>query len=62
MSETGPDHARAFESRVMLGDRVLGTGTGPRKKFAEQAAARAALGVLTAEEAEEEEGTGGEKT
>jgi ribonuclease-3 len=60
LSETGPDHARAFESRVMLGDRVLGTGTGPRKKFAEQAAARAALGVLAEEGAvEDEDGDGG---
>lgn len=48
---TGPDHAKAFESRVELNGRVLGTGSGGSKKHAEQAAARAALALLDEERA-----------
>jgi ribonuclease-3 len=39
----GADHARADEVQVWLGDQPLGSGRGPSKKFAEEAAARAAL-------------------
>jgi len=46
---TGPDHAKAFESRVELNGRILGTGNGGSKKLAEQAAARAALQLLDEE-------------
>jgi hypothetical protein len=42
-SEMGPDHSKQFHVEVMVGRRVLGTGNGPNKKEAEQAAARAAL-------------------
>ena len=46
---SGPDHARDFESHVSIAGRVLGTGTGPSKKAAEQGAAREALGALDLE-------------
>lgn len=39
----GPDHAKEYVSTVWLADRALGTGRGPSKKAAEEAAARAAL-------------------
>jgi ribonuclease III len=39
----GPDHARQFRARVLVGDRCLGVGEGTSKKRAEQSAARAAL-------------------
>ncbi len=51
LAVTGPDHARAFESRVTLEGRVLGTGRGTSKKTAEQAAAREALARLDDEQA-----------
>lgn len=38
----GPDHARVFTARVLLGGEVQGEGTGPSKKVAEQDAAAAA--------------------
>ncbi len=40
---TGEDHAREYEITVFLLDRALGTGRGPSKKSAEEAAAQAAL-------------------
>jgi ribonuclease-3 len=40
---TGEDHAREFEVAVFLLERLLGTGRGPSKKIAEEAAARMAL-------------------
>ena len=46
VSRTGPDHALEFESEVVVGDRVLGRGSGPSRKRAEQAAARQALETL----------------
>jgi ribonuclease-3 len=46
----GPDHARVYFATVSAGGRILGSGTGPSKKAAEQAAARSALGLLAAEE------------
>lgn len=42
----GPDHAREYSSRVLIGDRLVGEGSGPSKKAAEEAAARIALGTL----------------
>lgn len=49
LSTTGPRHAREFEVAVILNDRRLGTGKGPSKKVAEEAAAAAALAVLRSE-------------
>ncbi len=40
---SGEDHAREYESRLYLLDALIGTGRGPSKKTAEEAAARAAL-------------------
>lgn len=42
----GEDHAREYEVVVLLLERPLGTGRGPSKKAAEEAAARAALTEL----------------
>lgn len=42
----GEDHARAFEVAVLLNGQRLGSGRGPSKKFAEEAAARSALATL----------------
>jgi ribonuclease III len=42
----GEDHAREYEVAVYLRDRLLGSGRGPSKKTAEEAAAREALGAL----------------
>ena len=44
---TGPDHDRTFTVEVMVGDRVLGQGSGKSKKLAEAEAARAALERLS---------------
>lgn len=43
---SGPDHARVFEARVVVGDDIIGRGTGSSKKEAEQAAAREAVAAL----------------
>lgn len=43
---TGPDHAKLFVARVLVGDEYLGDGSGSSKKTAEQAAAQAAADVL----------------
>ncbi len=40
---TGPDHDRLFTVEVMIGDKVLGKGSGKSKKRAETEAARHAL-------------------
>jgi ribonuclease III len=40
---SGPDHQKTFKVRVMMGDRVLGSGEGHSKKEAEQHAAQKAL-------------------
>ncbi len=42
----GPDHERRFTVEVWAGDERLGTGEGPSKQAAAQAAARAALHLL----------------
>jgi ribonuclease-3 len=43
---TGPDHAKHFESHVVIDGRVYGSGRGASKKLAEQAAAEEALLAL----------------
>lgn len=43
ISETGPDHCKEFNVRVLLNGREVGTGSGTSKKRAEQAAAAQAL-------------------
>ena len=45
---TGPDHDKRFTVEVMLGDTVLGRGSGKSKKMAETEAARSALVQLPA--------------
>lgn len=45
----GPDHQREFTMEVLVGDRPLGSGSGPSKQAAAQAAARAALATLSGE-------------
>lgn len=47
IDESGPDHAKHFVSRVVVGGDVLGTGEGSTKKEAEQVAAEAAYLALT---------------
>ncbi len=42
----GPDHARVFTARIVLGGEVRGEGAGPSKKVAEQEAASAAYRAL----------------
>jgi ribonuclease-3 len=42
----GEDHAREYEAQVFLHDQLLGTGRGPSKKLAEEAAALVALETL----------------
>ena len=49
LRESGPDHAKTFAATVLVGGRVLGEGTGRSKKVAEQMAASAAHGLLTAD-------------
>jgi len=44
----GPDHARTFTARALVGGEVRGTGTGTAKKLAEQEAAALAYGALQA--------------
>ncbi len=43
VSESGPDHRRVFECRVLVGGKETGRGTGRSRKRAEQAAATDAL-------------------
>jgi ribonuclease III len=53
LDEKGPDHAKCFEVRVVIGSRAFGSAWGPAKKPAEQRAAQIALeelGVLAREE------------
>jgi ribonuclease-3 len=44
----GPDHARTFTARAVVGHEVRGVGTGAAKKLAEQQAAAAAYRALDA--------------
>jgi ribonuclease III len=46
---SGPDHARTFTVEVLFGDQVLGRGSGPSKKRAEQSAATEAMRRLASE-------------
>ena len=46
VSEAGPDHDKRFETSLVIGERVIATGTGRNKKEAEQQAAKAALEAL----------------
>ena len=46
LTESGPDHDKRFEARVLVGGDVLGTGAGLSKKEAEQHAAEAAARAL----------------
>jgi ribonuclease-3 len=48
VAEEGPDHSKAFEVEVMLGQAVFGRARGRSKKEAEQAAAQQALATLDA--------------
>ena len=50
ISETGPDHAKRFITRIRIGSRQFGVGEGSSKKLAEQAAARQALDIINAEQ------------
>lgn len=50
VTSTGPDHARTFSAQIIVGDAVVGTGTGAAKKIAEQEAAAAAYGLLLPED------------
>jgi ribonuclease-3 len=43
ISESGPEHAKRFTTRIRIGSREMGMGEGGSKKQSEQAAARAAL-------------------
>ena len=42
----GPDHRKEFAVEVLVGDRIVATGSGQSKKEAEREAARRALAVL----------------
>ena len=44
--ETGPDHQKTFQVKLVVGDTVKTTGSGKSKKRAEQDAARAALDIF----------------
>jgi ribonuclease-3 len=47
IEESGPDHAKSFSVEVRVGPRILGRGHDRSKRGAEQAAAEAALRLLT---------------
>ena len=44
--ESGPAHLKRFEYEVLLGGKVMGSGSGTSKKEAEQMAAKAAMEAL----------------
>ena len=44
----GPDHAKVFRVEVLVGDELLGSGTGASRRAAETEAAREALEILEA--------------
>ena len=46
VSEDGPEHAKSFDSEVVVGGRVLGHGAGRTKKVAEQEAAAHAWAAI----------------
>jgi len=43
VEEVGPDHDKIFTLGVYVGDKLMGTGSGPSKQVAQQQAAQAAL-------------------
>ncbi len=45
IEEIGPDHEKEFTLGVYVGDKLMGSGVGPSKQFAQQRAAEAALAV-----------------
>lgn len=47
LDERGPDHAKMFKMEALVDGKPLGQGTGRSKKEAEQAAAKAALKLLS---------------
>ena len=49
VSMSGPDHEREFTVEVLIGERVVGTGTGRSKQAASQSAAQDALRRLEQE-------------
>lgn len=49
VSMSGPDHEREFTVEVLIGERVVGTGTGRSKQAASQSAAQDALRRLEEE-------------
>ena len=49
VSERGPDHQKTFTATVVVAGRSVGDGEGRSKKVAEQAAARSAHALLSAE-------------
>jgi ribonuclease-3 len=52
VEEEGPDHEKTFHAQAVVGDEVLGTGTGRSKKEAEQRAAELAWRALSTRAAE----------
>jgi ribonuclease-3 len=48
VEESGPDHQKSFEAKVVLGDVAVGEGRGNSKKEAEQLAAEQAWTTLSA--------------
>ncbi|HSD75763.1 MAG TPA: putative dsRNA-binding protein [Solirubrobacteraceae bacterium] len=52
-AELGPPHDRTFEVTAKVGERPVGTGSGRSKKHAEQEAARMALEMLDAPDADD---------
>ena len=51
VDDSGPDHRKSFEARVIIDDVERGSGTGRSKKQAEQEAARDAWFMLGADQA-----------
>lgn len=49
VSTHGPDHNKRFHSQVILGNKVIGEGTGSSRKNSEQEAARKALEYIYAD-------------
>jgi ribonuclease-3 len=48
VNEEGPDHQKTFHAEAVVGEQVLGSGSGRSKKEAEQRAAEVAWRALTA--------------
>ena len=58
VAERGPDHAKTFEAQVLLGERVVGQGSGQSKQAAEQDAAEVAWELLAWDDVTRSEGMG----